>query len=92
MIESRRTLGSDLARLDLHEVQPWEYDDAPEMTDDWFARAVPHVGGRPVVVVRADNVVTGPIDVTSIGCVDAAGTWKKTLRSSHFFAVGSIDA
>lgn len=48
---SRRPLGSDLARVDAHKVQPHEYKELPELTDDMLARAVVNKGGRP----RAEN-------------------------------------
>jgi len=44
---SRRSLGSDLARVDAHVVQPHEYEDAPELTDEMLARGVVNKGGRP---------------------------------------------
>ena len=44
---SPRTLGSDLARVDAHEVKPSEYTDLPELTDDLLSRAVVKKGGRP---------------------------------------------
>ncbi len=44
---SRRTLGSDLARVDAHVVKPSEYEELPELTDDMLALAVVKRGGRP---------------------------------------------
>ena len=44
---SRRTLGSDLKRVDAHTVKPSEYKDLPELTDEMLARAVVNKGGRP---------------------------------------------
>lgn len=44
---SRRTSGSDLARVDAHVVQPEEYEELPEMTDEMFARTVFRKAGRP---------------------------------------------
>jgi uncharacterized protein (DUF4415 family) len=44
---SRRTLGSDLARVDAHVIKPSEYKELPELTDDMLARAVVNKGGRP---------------------------------------------
>jgi uncharacterized protein (DUF4415 family) len=32
--DSNRFLGSDLARVDTHEIQPDEYDEIPELTDE----------------------------------------------------------
>jgi len=44
---SRRTLGSDLARVDAHVVKPAEYKDLPQLTEEMLARAVVKKGGRP---------------------------------------------
>jgi uncharacterized protein (DUF4415 family) len=45
---SRRLLKSDLARVDAHVIQPHEYDELPELTDEMLARATLKRGGRPV--------------------------------------------
>ena len=45
---SRRSLKSDLARVDLHKVRPEEYDELPELTEEMLARATVNKGGRPV--------------------------------------------
>ena len=44
---SRRTSGSDLARVDAHRITPSEYKELPELTDDMLGRAVVKKGGRP---------------------------------------------
>ena len=44
---SAPSLGSDLKRVDRHVIQPAEYDELPELTDDMFARGVVNKGGRP---------------------------------------------
>lgn len=44
---SRRSLGSDLARVDRHVIKPSEYKELPELTDEMLARAVVKKGGRP---------------------------------------------
>ena len=44
---SRRTLKSDLARIDAHVVKPAEYKELPELTDEMLGRAVVKKGGRP---------------------------------------------
>jgi uncharacterized protein (DUF4415 family) len=43
----RRTLGSDLKRVDSHVVKPNEYKELPELTEDMLARASVKKGGRP---------------------------------------------
>ena len=45
---SRRTLKSDLARVDAHVIKEDEYDELPEFTEEMFARATVNKGGRPV--------------------------------------------
>ena len=43
----RRSLGSDLAHIDAHVIQPHEYDEIPELTDEMLARGKVNKGGRP---------------------------------------------
>ena len=44
---SRRTSGSNLARVDAHIIKTSEYRELPELTDEMLARAVIKKGGRP---------------------------------------------
>jgi uncharacterized protein (DUF4415 family) len=44
---SRRSLGSDLTRVAAHAIQPEEYDELPELTDEMLARGTVNKGGRP---------------------------------------------
>lgn len=44
---SRRSLGSDLKRVDAHVIQRREYDELPELTDEMLARGRINKGGRP---------------------------------------------
>ena len=46
---SEIAIKSDLAKVDAHVIQPEEYDELPELTDEWFAMADKHVNG---VLVR----------------------------------------
>jgi uncharacterized protein (DUF4415 family) len=45
---NKRALGSDLEKVDSHVIQPEEYDDIPELTEEWFAQADLHEGGKLV--------------------------------------------
>ena len=45
---SRRSLKSDLVRVDAHKIKAKEYDELPELTDDMLARAKVNKGGRPM--------------------------------------------
>ena len=45
---SRRSLKSDLARVDAHVVKAEEYRELPELTEEMLARAKIRKGGRPL--------------------------------------------
>ena len=45
---SRRSLKSDLVRVDAHKVRPEEYKELPQLTEEMLARAKVNKGGRPV--------------------------------------------
>jgi uncharacterized protein (DUF4415 family) len=45
---SRRSLKSDLARVDAHKARPEEYEELPQLTEEMLARAKVNKGGRPV--------------------------------------------
>ena len=45
---SRRSLKSDLARVNAHKVKAKEYEELPELTDEMLARARVNKGGRPL--------------------------------------------
>lgn len=45
---SRRSLKSDLTRLDAHVIKPREYAELPELTPEMLARATVRKGGRPL--------------------------------------------
>ena len=46
MSESKRGIGSDLKKVDAHVIQPEEYDEAPELTDEQLAQADLYHGDR----------------------------------------------
>ncbi len=41
-------IGSDLSRVDAHVIQPKEYEEIPELTDEFFKRAEWHEDGKPI--------------------------------------------
>ncbi len=45
---SRRSLKSDLARVDAHVIKAREYNELPELTEEMVKRAKIKRGGRPV--------------------------------------------
>src|ERR1700687_3246681 len=46
MTENKRAIHTDLAKLDAHEIQPEEYDDIPELTDEFFEKADLYIGDK----------------------------------------------
>ena len=44
---SRPSLGSDLTKVAAHVIQPEEYEEIPELTDEMLARGTVNKGGRP---------------------------------------------
>jgi uncharacterized protein (DUF4415 family) len=68
---SRRTLKSDLAKVDAHAIRPHEYKALPELTEQSLSRAIVNKGGRP----RSAN----PRKLISIRLpVDVIERWKAT--------------
>jgi hypothetical protein len=55
---ARKRIGSDLAKVDAHEIQPEEYEEIPELTEEWFDKADLYQGdklvrpGRPQSATR----------------------------------------
>lgn len=62
MKKSKRKLGSDLSKVDAHIIQPEEYDELPELTDEMLERADLYIGGklvkrgRPKADIHANNI------------------------------------
>jgi uncharacterized protein (DUF4415 family) len=52
MPESKRAIHTDLAKLDAHEVQPEEYEDIPELTDEFFDNAEIRLGEKLIRPAR----------------------------------------
>ena len=68
---SRRSLKSDLARVDAHAVAPEEYEELPELTGEMLARATINKGGRPIS--------SNPRQLSSLRLpADVIAHWKAT--------------
>jgi uncharacterized protein (DUF4415 family) len=48
MTASRKSTGSDFAKIDGYLNTAADYEDLSEISDEEFARAVPHQGGKPL--------------------------------------------
>jgi uncharacterized protein (DUF4415 family) len=69
MSERKRSIGSDLAKSDAHAITSAEYRESPELTKEWFAKAKPHIGGRPVSGEewRKAAIKAGHLDAVRVG-------------------------
>ncbi len=62
MKKSKQNFGSNFTKIDTHIVQPDEYDELPEWTDEMFASADVYIGGklskrgRPKSEIHAKNI------------------------------------
>lgn len=94
MSESKRAIGSDLARVDAHVIQPHEYDDNPEWTDEVFDRADVHAAGvlvrkgRPPAA-NPKRQVTLRLDGDVVDRYRAAGPgWQTRMNAALRQALG----
>jgi hypothetical protein len=76
---SRRTLKSDLARVDAHIVSAKEYRELPQLTSDMLARAKVKKGGRP----RSLNPQEAHLASASCGCHCALEGNGSGLANAH---------
>lgn len=56
--DTHRKTFTDLAKFDAHVIQPEEYEDLPELTDEDLKRGVLTIGGVPVKRGRPKAAVT----------------------------------
>jgi uncharacterized protein (DUF4415 family) len=88
MPENKRAIHTDLSRLDTHEVQPQEYEDIPELTDEFFDRAEIRHGdklirrGRPPLDLPK-KLVSLRLDQDVIDAFRAGGPgWQSRINSA----------
>lgn len=48
MTEKKRSSRTNWAEFDAHVIRPEEYEDIPELTDEWFEKADVHIAGKLV--------------------------------------------
>jgi uncharacterized protein (DUF4415 family) len=92
MPENKRAISTDLDKLDAHEIQPKEYEDIPELTDEWFDKAEFGIGdtvirpakrpGRPKSDV-AKKLIALRIDPDIIERFRATGPrWQSRINAA----------
>jgi uncharacterized protein (DUF4415 family) len=52
MTGKKRVIHTDLAKLDAHVIQPEEYEDIPELTEEWFDKAEFAIGDTVIRPAR----------------------------------------
>jgi hypothetical protein len=75
MTERKRSLGSNLAKVDAHVITQEEYDEIPELTEEWFAKATPMIGGRVASAKEFREAVTKAVG----GATRSAGKAGRSL-------------
>jgi hypothetical protein len=85
MTERERISGSDLAKVDAHVITPEEYDEIPELTEEWFAKATPMIGGRVAGVNEFRRAVKKAISRKGV-----KRTQGVSLNISKHLSIGSI--
>lgn len=86
---NKPALGSDLKKLDSHQTSPDEYEEVPELGDDWFAAAdvkvagrVVNKGGRPKSA-RPKRQVTLRLDADIVDKAKADGPgWQSRINAA----------
>ena len=53
-----KRIGSDMKKVDEYVLGPKDYEEIPELTEEWFKRATLHIGGVPVSRGRPKAEVT----------------------------------
>ena len=48
MRRKSQPVGSDLKKVDEYVLGPKDYEEIPELTEEWFKKATLHIGGVPV--------------------------------------------
>ena len=89
MAENKRVIYSDLAKVDAHEIQPEEYEEIPELTDEFFERAEFSIGdkvirpGRPPLDTRKKKLISLRLDPDVIEKFRATGPgWQSRINAA----------
>src|SRR5712671_7607725 len=88
MPAKKRVLGSDLKRIDRHVIQPHEYDEIPELTDDFFERADHYRGGK--LVRRGRPKSDDPKQLVSLRLDAEVLRWFKRTGAGYQSRIGEV--
>ena len=85
---SNLSLSQRLAAIDAHVIQPHEYDELPELTDEALSRAVINKGGRPKLA-NPKQLITLRLAPEIIEKWKATGPGWQTRMASRLSRVSS---
>ena len=88
MPEKKRTTGSDLKRIDRHVIQPHEYDEIPELTDDFFERADVYRGNK--LIQRGRPKSDDPKQLVSLRLDAEVLRWFKRTGAGYQSRIGDV--
>jgi uncharacterized protein (DUF4415 family) len=88
MPEKKRTTESDLKRIDRHVIQPHEYDEIPELTDDFFERADVYRGNK--LIRRGRPKSDDPKQLVSLRLDAEVLRWFKRTGAGYQSRIGEV--
>jgi uncharacterized protein (DUF4415 family) len=88
MPTKKRVLGSDLKKIDRHVIQPHEYDEIPELTDDFFERADVYRGNK--LVRRGRPKSDDPKQLVSLRLDAEVLHWFKRTGAGYQSRIGDV--
>ncbi|HEX2366754.1 MAG TPA: BrnA antitoxin family protein [Bradyrhizobium sp.] len=88
MTAKKRVLGSDLRKVDRHVVKPHEYDEIPELTEEWFASADHRRSGK--LVRRGRPKSDDPKQLVSIRLDANILRWFKRTGAGYQSRIGDV--
>jgi uncharacterized protein (DUF4415 family) len=88
MTAKKRALGSDLRKVDRHAVKPHEYDEIPELTEDWFASADHRRGGK--LIRRGRPKSDNPKQLVSLRLDADVLQWFKRSGAGYQSRIGDV--
>jgi uncharacterized protein (DUF4415 family) len=88
MTGKKRALGSDLKKVDAHVIQPDEYDEIPELTDEFFARADLYHGGK--LIQRGRPKSDDPKQLVSLRLDAEVLRWFKSTGPGYQARMGAV--
>jgi uncharacterized protein (DUF4415 family) len=88
MPAKKRALGSDLKKVDRHVVRSREYDEIPELTDEWFASADHRRGGK--LARRGRPKSENPKKLVSLRLDAEVLRWFKRAGAGYQSRIGDV--